>query len=265
MSSRIDKKFEELKRKNKKALITFITAGDPDLSATSAFVRAMEEAGADIIELGIPYSDPIAEGPVIQAASARALKNNIRIDDIFECVREIRKESQIPLVFLLYYNCIFKYGAERFFKACSDAGIDGLIVPDLPYEERKDIQHILDESNVTVITMIAPTSNERIQNIVKDAKGFIYCVSSLGVTGVREDFHSSLDEFTSSVRKHSHVPRAIGFGISTPEQVRKLKDLAEGLIVGSAIVKKVEEAGTCEKAVERIKEYVMTLRAALDE
>jgi len=265
MINRIDNKFEELKEKGRKALITYITAGDPDLSTTPKLVKAMEEAGADIIELGIPYSDPIAEGPVIQEAFVRALKNKIRIDDIFDCVEEIRRETQIPLIFLLYYNCIFKYGAEKFFKNCSKVGVDGLIIPDLPYEEREDIEQILQNYNIQVITLVAPTSNNRIEKVVNNAKGFIYCVSSLGVTGVRQEFHSNLSDFIARIKMHSNTPRAIGFGISTPEQVRELKGLTEGLIVGSAIVKRIGEAGSEEMALENVREYIEQLRHVLDE
>lgn len=264
MSNRIDRKFAELMEKNRKALITYITAGDPDLSVTPRLVKAMEDGGADIIELGIPYSDPIAEGPVIQAASARALKNKIRIDDIFACVKQIRKSTGIPLVFLLYYNCIFKYGKKKFFEECSKAGVDGLIIPDLPCEERDDINDILGVSDIEVITLIAPTSNNRIERVVKGARGFIYCVSSLGVTGIRAEFHKDLSNFISKIREYTGLPRAIGFGISTSEQVRELKNIAEGLIVGSAIVKKIGEAGSNEEAVESIRKYVAELREAMD-
>lgn len=265
MSNRIGRKFDELQQQNKKALITYITAGDPELSATPELVKAMEDGGADIIELGIPYSDPIAEGPVIQAASERALKNNIKIDDIFACVKEIRKNSEVPLIFLLYYNCIFKYGTEKFFEQCTHASVDGLIIPDLPFEEREDILEVLGTSNIEVITMVAPTSNNRIESMVKGAGGFIYCVSSLGVTGVRSDFHNDLSRFVSRIREYSNVPRAIGFGISTPKQVKELRNLAEGLIVGSAIVKKIGEAASKEEAVKSVKGFVAELRSALDE
>jgi len=262
--NRIDKKFQELKEAGKKALITFVTAGDPEPSATPRFVRAMEEAGADIIELGVPYSDPIAEGPVIQESSARALKYGIRLGDIFSYVSEIRKTSEIPILLLLYYNCIFKYGIERFFEECANVGVDGIIVPDLPVEERDDIKSASDSKGIPVITLIAPTSKERMERIVKEAKGFVYCVSSLGVTGMREGFHQNLAEFVSEIHKYTNTPRAIGFGISTPEQVKLIRNYSEGVIVGSAIVKRIGEAASVEEAEKRVKDFVGQLRKALD-
>lgn len=264
MINRIDKKFMDLKQRGRKALITYITAGDPELCDTPKLVQAMEEGGADIIELGIPYSDPVAEGPVIQEASVRALANKIKIEDVFNCIKEIRLNTEIPLILLVYYNCIFKYGMDKFLNKCAENGIDGLIIPDLPYEEKDSIAESLGGRNIEVITMVAPTSNNRIENVSKNAKGFICCVSSLGVTGIREDFHSSLAEFVGEIGKHTDTPRAIGFGISTPEQVRKLKDLSEGLIVGSAIVKKIGEAASPETAVADVRSYVAELRIAMD-
>lgn len=265
MRNRIDEKFSELKQISKKALITYVTAGDPELSVTPELVKVMIDAGADIVEIGIPYSDPIAEGPIIQAASARALKHKIRIDDIFNCVKEIRKEINNPLVLLVYFNCIFKYGIDRFLQACLETGVDGLIIPDLPYEEKQEIQQNLHDSDVYVITMVAPTSGDRIKKIVKDAKGFVYCVSSLGVTGERKEFHENLRTFVNEIRKYTDIPRAIGFGISTVGQVKELKEYCEGLIIGSAIVRRIGEASCSEEILKNVKGFVAELRQAMDE
>lgn len=262
--NRIEKKFSELKQKNKKALITFITAGDPDLAGTKRLVLEMEKEGADIIELGIPYSDPIAEGPVIQQANSRALKNSITIKDIMHTVKELRKETQIPILFLLYYNCVFKAGIEKFLERCVECGVDGLIIPDLPYEEREDFDRIAANYPVDVISLIAPTSSERIEKIARSAKGFIYCVSSLGVTGIRDKFETNFESFFNEIKKHAVIPTAIGFGISSPEHVRKLKGYSEGLIVGSAIVKRIGESMNADEAVAVVGSFVKELRGELD-
>ncbi|MCX7747522.1 MAG: tryptophan synthase subunit alpha [Clostridia bacterium] len=263
--SKIGAKFSELKEKGKKALITFVTAGDPDIKTTVEIVKEMEKQGADIIELGIPYSDPIAEGPVIQQANERALKHNIKIKDIMEAVKEIRKEVKVPILYLLYFNCILQYGPERFFEDCVNAGVDGLIVPDLPFEEKDEIGSVAEKYNLDIITLVSPTSNERIEQITKNAKGFLYCVSSLGVTGVRKDFDTDFDTFFSYIDKFTRIPTALGFGISTPEHIRKLKKYADGLIVGSAVVKQVERSTTPEEAVKNVGEFVRGLKAAMDE
>lgn len=262
--SRIEKKFKELKEKNRKALITFVTAGDPTLKATAEIVKEMEKRGADLIELGIPYSDPIAEGPVIQLANARALKNNIRIKDIMDAVKEMRKEVKVPLVYLLYFNCILQYGPEKFFEDCEKSGIDGLIIPDLPFEERDEIEDVAAEYGVDIITLVSPTSRDRMERIAKNAKGFLYCVSSLGVTGMRKDFSTNFEEFFSLINRCTDIPKAIGFGISTPEHIRQLKGYCDGLIVGSAIVKQVERSSCEEEAVKNVGEFVQTLRQAMD-
>lgn len=262
--SRIESKFSALKQQRKKALITFVTAGDPDLATTEKLVLAMEKAGADIIELGVPYSDPIAEGPVIQAANVRALKTNVRLDDLFGLIKRLRGRTQIPLLFLLYYNSVLQYGPERFFLACKEAGLDGLIIPDLPFEERGELGDLPQRFGVDVITMISPVSEERIGRIAQNATGFLYCVSSLGVTGVRKDFTTDFADFFAKIRKHSSLPTAIGFGISTPEHVQALKGFADGLIIGSAIVKRVGESKSAEEAVERVGGYVKELKIAME-
>jgi tryptophan synthase alpha chain len=262
--SRIEGKFHELKAQNKKALITFVTAGDPTLGTTLRLVKEMEQKGADIIELGIPYSDPIAEGPVIQAANVRALKNGIRIKDVFDAVIEMRREVKVPLVFLLYFNCILQYGPDKFFLDCSLSGIDGVIIPDLPFEERDEIDEPAIKNNIDIITLVSPTSRDRIERITRNARGFLYCVSSLGVTGVRKDFTTDFNEFFSCINKFSNIPKAIGFGISTPEHILKLRGYCDGLIVGSSIVRKVGEGESEEDAVKSVREYVGELRRALD-
>lgn len=263
--SRIQKKFDDLRAANKKALITFITAGDPDLDTTKRLVLEMEHRGADIVELGIPYSDPIAEGPVIQAANARALKNGVRTRDVMEAVKELRKETGIPLLFLLYFNCILQYGVKDFFRDCAGIGLDGVIIPDLPFEERDELGKVVLEYPVDVISLVSPTSKERIEKVAKNARGFLYCISSLGVTGVRSSFATNFEEFFSRIDRYSHIPKAIGFGISTPEHVRSLKKYADGLIIGSAIVKQIEKSANAEEALTNVGNLVETLRKAMDE
>jgi len=262
--SRIEKTFDALKKNGRKALITFVTAGDPDLAATEALVLEMEHMGADLIELGVPYSDPIAEGPVIQAANVRALKNPIHIPDLFALVRRLRKKTNVPLLFLLYYNVVLQFGPKRFFEECRDAGLDGLIIPDLPFEERGELGDLPQHSDVDLITMISPVSEERIGRLVQGASGFLYCVSSLGVTGMRKDFSTDFADFFRKIRRHSSLPAAIGFGISTTDHVRMLKAHADGLIVGSAIVKRVGESRNAAEAVEKVGGFVRELRQAMD-
>lgn len=262
--SRIESKFRELKELNRKALITFITAGDPTLQTTKKLVREMEQKGADLIELGIPYSDPIAEGPVIQHANARALKNDLKIKHIMDAVKELRQDVKVPLLYLLYFNCILQYGPERFFEDCKYSGIDGVIIPDLPYEEQGEIKEIAEKQGIDIITLVSPTSKSRIEKITKGAKGFLYCVSSLGVTGVRSGFNTDFEEFFSNIGKYCSIPTAIGFGISTPEHVKTLRGFSDGLIVGSAIVKQVESSISEEDAVQKVGAFVTTLREALD-
>ena len=230
--SNIYKAFE-----NGKAFIPFITCGDPDLETTKKVVKAAADNGADLIELGIPFSDPTAEGPVIQEANLRALSNGITTDDVFELVREIRKEVFIPLVFMTYANVVYSYGTERFLKTCSEIGIDGIILPDVPFEEKEEFAPVCEKYGVDFISMIAPTSENRIAMIAKEAKGFLYTVSSLGVTGTRSNITTDLASIIDVVRKNSNVPAAIGFGISTPEQAAKMAAVSDGAIVGSAIIK----------------------------
>ena len=261
---RIESKFNQLKEQGRKALITFVTAGDPNLEATKRIVKEMENAGADLIELGIPYSDPIAEGPVIQLANSRALMNNIKIKDIMQAVSEMREEVIVPLLYLLYFNCILQYGPENFFSDCAKSVIDGVIIPDLPYEERDEIEDIAAGYEIDIITLVSPTSKERIEKIVSNARGFLYCVSSLGVTGMRSSFNTNFEEFFSNIDRFCKIPKAIGFGISTPEHIRSLRGYSDGLIVGSAIVRQVEKSANADEAVNNVGEFVRTLRSALD-
>lgn len=228
---------------NKKAFIPFITCGDPDLDTTKKLVIEMEKNGADLIELGIPFSDPTAEGPVIQGANIRALSNGITTDDIFAMVAELRKTVKIPLVFMTYANVVFSYGNDRFFENCKNAGIDGIILPDVPFEEKAEFEAVAMEYDVDFISMIAPTSKERIDMIAKEAKGFIYVVSSLGVTGTRAEINSNIKDLVERVRKNTDVPCAVGFGISNPKQAATMAGISDGAIVGSAIVRMIEKYG----------------------
>ena len=261
--NRIDRKFDELKQQGRKALITFVTAGDPDLDTTIDLVLAMEEGGADIVELGVPFSDPVAEGPVIQEASLRSLQNGTTLVKIFEMVKKLRQKTDMPLLLMMYVNTIFRFGTQRFFDLCVECGIDGVIVPDLPFEERDEIKGFADAAGVYSISLVAPTSHERIKMIAEAGKGFLYCVSSTGVTGVRDRFSTDFQEFFDAIERYTAVPAAVGFGIATPEQAKVMKQYCEGVIVGSAIVEKVAEYGT--KAAEPVGSLVASLRQALDE
>ena len=248
--------------KDTKAFIPFITGGDPSLEITEQLLYAMEEAGADIIEIGIPFSDPIAEGPVIQAANERALAAGCTTDRLFETVKKAREKVQVSMVFLTYLNPIFTYGKERFMERCRECGIQGVIVPDMPFEEKGELREVCREYGVEIISLIAPTSHERITAIAKEAEGYIYCVSSLGVTGMRKEISTDIQGMVDKVRQATKVPCAVGFGISTPEQAQKMAAVSDGVIVGSRIVKIVEEYG--EKAVPYVKEYVGNMKKALE-
>ena len=244
-----------------KAFIAFVTCSDPDLETTGAVVRAAVENGADLIELGIPFSDPTAEGPVIQGANLRALRGGVTTDKIFAFVRELRTEVSVPMVFMTYANVIFSYGANRFISTCRNIGMDGLIVPDLPYEEKEELLPYCEKYGVDLISLIAPTSAQRIAMIAKEAQGFLYVVSSLGVTGTRNEITTDLDAITKIVRENTKVPCAIGFGISTPEQARNIAASADGVIVGSAIVSIVAEHW--RDAAEYVGAYVKKMKDAL--
>ena len=220
-----------------KAFIPFITAGDPSLAKTEEFILEMERAGADLVEIGIPFSDPIAEGVVIQEADIRSLAAGTTTDKAFDVVLDLRKKTEIPLVFMTYVNPVFHYGYEKFFSRCQEAGIDGIIIPDLPFEEKGELEDIAAAHGVDLISMIAPTSKQRIRDIAREAKGFLYVVSSMGVTGTREEIRTDLGEILKEIRKVTDLPAAVGFGINTPEQAAEIAAVADGVIVGSAIVK----------------------------
>lgn len=259
--NRIDRKFSQLKEKGEKALIPFVTAGDPDLETTEKLVLSMLDAGADLVEIGVPFSDPVAEGPVIQKASKRALDAGTTLVKIFETVKHLREKTDEPLLLMMYLNSIFRFGPERFFKLCSETGVDGVIVPDMPYEERDEIQETADRFGVIPISMVAPTSHERIAMIASAAKGFLYCVSSTGVTGTRSKFTTDFGEFFGAIQKHANVPCAVGFGISNPEQAKQMSSYCDGAIVGSAIVKIVEREG--RNAAAPVAEFVKSLKDAI--
>ena len=244
-----------------KAFIPFITCGDPDLNTTAAAVRAAAENGADLIELGIPFSDPTAEGPVIQGANIRALKGGVTTDAIFHLVRELRRDVVVPMVFMTYANVVFSYGAEDFISACRSIGIDGLILPDLPFEEKEEFLPLCRQYGVDLISLVAPTSADRISMIAGEAEGFLYVVSSLGVTGTRSRITTDLDSIVSVIRKNTDLPCAIGFGISTPEQAAAMARVADGVIVGSAIIKLLEQYGTTAPA--EIGKYVKAMKDAV--
>ena len=244
-----------------KAFIPFITCGDPDLETTAAVVRAAAAAGADLIELGIPFSDPTAEGPVIQGANIRALKGGVTTDKIFDLVREMRSDVTIPMVFMTYANVVFSYGAEKFISTCAETGIDGLILPDLPFEEKEEFQPGCKKYGVDLISLIAPTSANRIAMIAREAEGFIYIVSSLGVTGVRSEIKTDLASIVNVIRENTKIPCAIGFGISTPEQARRMSGLSDGVIVGSAIIRLLEKYG--KDSPEYVGEYVRAMKEAV--
>ena len=244
-----------------KAFIAFITCGDPDLETTAAVVRAAVENGADLIELGIPFSDPTAEGPVIQGANLRALNGGVTTDRIFDLVRELRRDVTVPMVFMTYANVVFSYGADRFLSTCRAVGIDGLILPDLPYEEKEEFLPDCRRYGVDLISLIAPTSENRIAMIAKEAEGFLYVVSSLGVTGTRSEIKTDLASIVEVIRQNTRIPCAIGFGISTPEQAKAMAGLSDGAIVGSAIIKLIEKYG--KDAAAPVGEYVRRMKEAI--
>ena len=254
--SNIRKAFE-----NGKAFIPFITCGDPDLETTGKVVRAAGENGADLIELGIPFSDPTAEGPVIQGANIRALAGGITTDKVFDFVKEIRRDVKVPFVFMTYANVVFSYGAEKFMSKCAETGVDGIILPDLPFEEKEEFQPVCDKYGVDLISLIAPTSEQRIAMIAKEAKGFIYVVSSLGVTGTRSEITTDIGSIIKVIRENTDIPSAVGFGISTPMQAQKMASLSDGAIVGSAIIKILEKHG--RDSAEYVGEYVREMKEAV--
>lgn len=256
MNKRIEEAFA-----NGKAFIPFLTCGDPSLAVTEQLVYAMEEAGADLIELGIPFSDPTAEGPVIQAANVRALKGGVTTDQIFEMVARLRQHTRIPMVFMTYANVVFSYGTERFIAKAAELGMDGLILPDVPFEEKEEFDSVCRKYGLDLISLIAPTSHERITQIAKEAEGFVYCVSSLGVTGMRSAITTDIGAMVQLVKAAKEIPCAVGFGISTPEQAAAMAEKSDGAIVGSAIVKLCGQYG--EACVPYVKEYVKKMKDAV--
>ena len=247
--------------KDGKAFIGFLTAGDPTIEKTVEYVLAMEEAGCDLVEIGIPFSDPVAEGPVIQEANIRALSNNTNTDDVFEAISQIREKSDVPLVFLTYINPVFYYGYDKFFKRCQELNVCGIISPDLPYDEKDEILEVTQKYGIDIISLIAPTSKERIQMIASEASGFIYVVSSLGVTGMRSEIRTDLKSILEDIKEVTDVPAAVGFGINTPEQAENIAKVADGVIVGSAIVNIIAEHG--ENAKEPLAKYVQSMKDAI--
>ncbi len=247
--------------KNGKAFIGFVTAGDPDLDASLEIMTAMAKGGCDLIEIGIPFSDPIAEGPVIQEADLRALASGTTTDKVFDLTKKLSERVDVPLVYMTYLNVLFKYGYDRFFQNSKDAGVSGVIVPDLPYEEKDEVQSVADKYDIDVISLVAPTSEDRIKMIAGDAKGFIYTVSSMGVTGMRSKITTDLSAIVSHIKSVTDIPVAIGFGINTPEQAKKYSGIADGVIVGSAIVNLVSEHG--KAAPKYVFDYVKSMKDAI--
>ncbi len=254
--SNIRKAFE-----NGKAFIPFITCGDPDLETTKECIYEMVKAGADLIELGIPFSDPTAEGPVIQEANVRALAGGVTTDKVFDMVKEVREKVSTPMTFMTYANVVYSYGAERFISKCQEAGIDGLVLPDIPFEEKEEFIDICHKYDVDLVSLIAPTSADRISMIAKEAEGYIYLVSSLGVTGTRTEITTDLDSIVKVIRENTDVPCAIGFGISTPQQAARMASISDGAIVGSAIIKLLKEYG--KDAPKAVGEYVKQMKEAV--
>lgn len=244
-----------------KAFIGFVTAGDPDLNTSKEILLSMSKGGCDLIEVGIPFSDPIAEGPVIQDANIRALKNNVTTDDVFALTQSVSQEVDTPMVFMTYLNVLFKYGYDKFLQKAKNSGICGVIIPDLPYEEKDELQSVAKKYGIEVVSLVAPTSEDRIKMIAADAEGFIYTVSSMGVTGVRSEIKTDLESITKAIKEVTDIPVAIGFGINTPEQAKKYSHIADGVIVGSAIVKLVAEHKT--DAPKYIYEYVKSMKDAI--
>lgn len=246
---------------NGKAFIGFVTAGDPNLEISREIMINMAKAGCDLIEVGIPFSDPIAEGPVIQNANIRALSKGVTTDDVFALTKQVSSEIDIPMVYMTYLNVLFKYGYERFLQNAKDSGICGVIIPDMPFEEKDELQSVASKYGIEVVSLVAPTSEDRIKTIASQAEGFVYTVSSLGVTGVRSEIKTDLDSIVSAVKQATDIPVAIGFGISTPEQAKKYSTIADGIIVGSAIVKLIGEYG--ESAPQMVYDYVKSMKDAI--
>lgn len=262
--NRIDEHLGELKKNGKKALITFLTVGDPNTDVSKEAIRTMQAEGVDLIELGVPFSDPAADGVTIQEADERALANGTDIHKVFEMVEEIRDEIHVPMVFLLYYNVVLQYGLDAFFKKCAEVGIDGLIIPDLPYEESDEIAAYVEKYNVYQIFLVSPTSKDRIEKIASKAKGFLYCVSSLGVTGEKSSFDTNFGEFFDTINKYSAVPACVSFGISNGKQVKELSAYCDGAIVGSAIVRAIASGNSKEERIANLTAKLRDLKSGIE-
>lgn len=263
--NRIDEKLEALKKSGEKAFVTYTTAGFPTIEKSKEIVKAQEEAGVDIIELGVPFSDPVADGPTIQDASYEAILNGVTLEKVFELMKGLREEGcQIPIVFMMYYNTIFHYGLEAFSGKCAECGVDGLIVPDLPLEEQGELAEALAkvENAPYLLQLISPVSKDRVPKILEDAKGFVYCISQMGVTGSDAQFHKDIRKYLSSVKEISKVPVFMGFGIKKPEDVKPLMDILDGVIVGSNLIKLLKKT---DYSVEAVKEYVADFRKAINQ
>ena len=247
--------------KNNKAFIAYLMAGDPDLKTSAEYILTVQEAGADLIEIGIPFSDPIAEGEVIEAASVRALNAGTRLDGVFDMVASIKDKMRVPYVFMTYFNPVFVYGCERFFARCSELGVSGAIIPDVPFEEQDEVKEAAKKYGVEIITLIAPTSRERIEKIAKNAEGFIYLVSSMGVTGVRREITTDISSMVADIRKVTKIPIAVGFGIGEPDQAAHYSAIADGVIVGSAIVRIIGQYG--KDAAPKLYEYIKGMKGAV--
>lgn len=262
--TRIDKKFRLLKRDKKKAFIAYITAGDPNMGVTARLVPALEAAGVDIVELGIPFSDPLADGPTIQAASGRALKNKANLSKIFRMVKALRGKTTIPIAFMTYFNPVFRYGLERFISDCASNGVDGVIVPDLPHEEAGELIKLGRSKKVATVFLAAPTSTkDRFKNIIKDSTGFIYYVSLTGVTGARRSLPAELGAKIKSLKSMAGKPVCVGFGVSTPRQAKQIAGFADGVIIGSAIVKIIEKNLGKTDLVGKVSKFALSLARAI--
>lgn len=262
--NRIEARMEACRQKKEKAFITYITAGLPDLAATKEIIKAQERGGCDVVELGIPFSDPVADGPVIQEASYRAICGGVNVRKIFEMMQELRAEGvEMPIVFMMYYNTVLHYGIEAFAKKCREAGVDGLIIPDLPFEEQEELQNYLKQSDDTIlIQLISPVSEDRIPKILDGARGFVYCVSSMGVTGQKADFYKEIKSYIKKVKELTELPVMMGFGIRTAEDVTPVKDLIDGAIVGSYFIQLLEENGFAPETAE---EYCAAFKKELND
>lgn len=261
--NRIEARLNEVTDKGEKAFITYMTAGLPDMEGMKAIIRAQEEAGTDVLELGIPFSDPVADGPVIQAASYKAICQGVDLKSVFTAVSQMRADGiQIPIVFMMYYNTILHYGVESFVRTCEEVGVDGLIIPDLPFEEQAELKQYLDkESSPILIPLVSPVSKQRIPMLLENARGFVYCVSSMGVTGQAAEFHKEILNYLSSVKQISKIPVMMGFGIRTAADVKPMKDIIDGCIVGSHFINLMEESNY---SVSAAKEYVVTFKNELN-